>query len=55
MNAGAFLRQILVRTAMYRTAGDGIVIGLGIGMAFYAVFPQWIGFGAPGPAMACRR
>ena len=45
MNAGAFLRQQLVRTAMYGTAVDGIVIGLGIGMAFYAVFPQWIGFG----------
>ncbi len=45
MIAGEFLRQRLVRTAMYGTAGGGIVIGLGIGMAFYVVFSQWIGFG----------
>ena len=45
MIAGAFLRQKLVRTAVDGTARAGIVIGLGIGMVFYVVFPQWIGFG----------
>lgn len=45
MNAGAFLRQRLVRTALYGTAVSGSVIGLGIGVVFYVVFPQWIGFG----------
>ncbi len=45
MIAGAFLREKLLRTAMYGTARAGIVIGLGIGMVFYVVFPQWIGFG----------
>lgn len=52
MIAGKFLRQRLLQTAMYGTAHAGIVIGLGIGMAFYAVgmafyaaFPPWIAFG----------
>jgi len=45
MNAGAFLRQRLFRTALYGTAVAGSVVGLGIGMVFYVVFPQWIGFG----------
>ena len=45
MIAGAFLRQKMVQTVTYGTAGAGIIIGLGIGMVFYVVFPQWIGFG----------
>ncbi len=45
MIAGAFLREKLLRTAMDGTARAGIVIGLGIGIVFYVVFPQWIGFG----------
>ena len=44
-NAGSFIRDKMVRLALYCAAGAGGLIGLAIGMLFYAVFPRWIGFG----------
>lgn len=44
-NAGSFIRDKMVRFALYCAAGAGGLIGLAIGMLFYTVFPRWIGFG----------
>ena len=44
-NAGSFIRDKMVRLALYCAAGAGGLLGLAIGMLFYTVFPRWIGFG----------
>ena len=41
-NAGSYVRRRMVRRGMWGTAGAGIVMGLGVGLLFFAA-GKWIG------------